>query len=107
MLIRIAYHYIAAHDITLHCAFHYIASIYVRFLALRLFPIVAIEGETLANGGVSLADGGVTLWTYWLGLKCVFKHQNCQMFGLINMGNLHPLEVVSRASETQLQVGEN
>ena len=26
---------------------------------------------------------------------------------LTNMGNLHPLEVVGRGSETQLQVGED
>ena len=30
----------------------------------------------------------------------MFKHQDLQMFG-------HPLEVVGRGSETQLQVGEN
>ena len=32
-----------------------------------------------------------------------------QMFGLIqtNMSNFHPLEVVDRGSETQLQVGED
>ena len=33
------------------------------------------------------------------------------MFGLklnkYNMGNFHPLEVVSRGSESQLQVGDN
>ena len=39
-----------------------------------------------------------------------FKHQYLQMFGLtLNeyMSNFHPLEVVGRGSETQLQVGEN
>ena len=43
-------------------------------------------------------------------MKCVFKHQHLQIFGLkLNeyMGNSHPLEVVGRGSETQLQVGEN
>ena len=29
------------------------------------------------------------------------------MFGLKNMSNFHPLEVVGRGSETQLHVGEN
>ena len=35
--------------------------------------------------------------------------QDLQMFGLKlkNMSNFHALEVVSRGSETQLQVGEN
>ena len=47
-----------------------------------------------------------------MGTKCVFKHQNLQMFDLIclkqnNMHNFHPLEVVDRGSETQLQMGEN
>ena len=39
-----------------------------------------------------------------------FKHQYLQMLGLkLNeyMDNFHPLEVVGRGSETQLQVGEN
>ena len=43
-------------------------------------------------------------------MKLVFQHQNLQMFDLkINKykSNLHPLEVVGRGSETQLQVGEN
>ena len=37
------------------------------------------------------------------------KHQDLQMFGvtLNNTSNFHPLEVVDRGSETQLQVGEN
>ena len=34
------------------------------------------------------------------------KHKNLQMFGLTNMSNFHPLEVVGRSSETQLQVGD-
>ena len=40
----------------------------------------------------------------------MFKHQDLQMFGLkLNkyMSNFHPLEVVGRGCETQLQVGEN
>ena len=41
-------------------------------------------------------------------MKCVLKHQHYQMFGLkLNKCNFHPLEVVGRGSETQLQVGEN
>ena len=42
-------------------------------------------------------------------MKRVFKHQYWQMLGvkLTNMSNFHPLEVVGRVSETQLQVGEN
>ena len=35
-------------------------------------------------------------------MKWVFKHQDLQMFG-----NFHPIVVVGRGSETQLQVGEN
>ena len=44
-----------------------------------------------------------------LGKKCASKHQDLQIFllRLRNMGNFHPLEVVSRGSETQLEVGEN
>ena len=45
-----------------------------------------------------------------LGAKCVFKHQDLQMFCLtlsICMRNFHPLEVVGRGSKTQLQVGGN
>ena len=68
-----------------------------------------------------------------MGIKLLLKHQDLQMFGLksgldfifhfpwfsiifydrgnsenqTNMSNFHPLEVVSRGSETQLQVGEN
>ena len=40
--------------------------------------------------------------------KCVLKHQDFQMFGFneTDMGHCHPLEVVGRGSETQLQVGE-
>ena len=39
----------------------------------------------------------------------MFKHQELYMFviKLKNMSNFHPLEVVGRGSETQLQVGEN
>ena len=42
-------------------------------------------------------------------IKCVFKHQYLQMFGLklTNMNDFQPLEVVSCDSETQLQMGEN
>ena len=45
-----------------------------------------------------------------LGAKCVFQHQDLQMFCLtssICMRNFHPLEVVGRGSKTQLQVGGN
>ena len=44
-----------------------------------------------------------------LRIKCVFKHQYLQMFGikLTNMNDFQLLEVVSCGSETQLQVGEN
>ena len=44
-----------------------------------------------------------------LGTKRVFKHHNMQILvlNLTNMINFHPLEVVGRGSETQLQVGEN
>ena len=31
----------------------------------------------------------------------------CSVLNLRNMSNFHPLEVVGRGSETQLQVGEN
>ena len=39
----------------------------------------------------------------------MFNHQNLQMFyaKVKNISNFHPLEVVGRGSETQLQVGEN
>ena len=37
----------------------------------------------------------------------MFKHQYLQMFGVINISNFQPLEVVGRGRETQLQVGEN
>ena len=40
------------------------------------------------------------------GEKCVFKHKGWSNISL-NMSNFHPLEVVGRGSETQLQVGEN
>ena len=41
-------------------------------------------------------------------MKSVFKHQDLQENGLKfnNIINFHPLEVVGRGSETQLQVGE-
>ena len=44
-----------------------------------------------------------------LGMKLVFKYRGLQMFSLklTNMSNFHPLEVVGRSSETQLQVGQN
>ena len=38
-------------------------------------------------------------------MKCVFEHTYFQMFGL-NWSNFHPVEVVDRGSETQLQVGK-
>ena len=44
------------------------------------------------------------------GMKCVSKHQYLQIFVYkINkyISNFHPLEVVDRGSETQLQLGEN
>ena len=34
----------------------------------------------------------------------MFKHQD--LFGLKHMSNFHPIEVMGRGSETQLQVGE-
>ena len=40
----------------------------------------------------------------------MFKHKDFQMLGLklkIYISNFHPLKVVGRCSETQLQVGEN
>ena len=44
----------------------------------------------------------------WLETRCVFKHQELQMFDYklskYNMGDFYPL---GRGSETQLQVGEN
>ena len=43
-----------------------------------------------------------------LGIKCVSKYQDLQIFVLkLNMSNFQPLEVVGRCSETQLQAGEN
>ena len=47
--------------------------------------------------------------TVLLGMKWVVKHQDLQMFDvtLNNTSNFHPLEVVDRGSETQLQVGDN
>ena len=39
-------------------------------------------------------------------MKCVSNHQDlCS--NLPNMGNFHPLEVLGRGSETQLQAVEN
>ena len=38
-----------------------------------------------------------------LGMKCVFKHQDLQMFGL-KLNNINPLEVVGWGSEKLLQV---
>ena len=43
-------------------------------------------------------------------MRCVFKHEDLKIFGLKlkkNTSNFYSLEVVGRASETQLQVGEN
>ena len=42
-------------------------------------------------------------------MKRVFKQQDSQLFcfKLIKYCNFHPLEVVGRGSETQLQAGEN
>ena len=43
-------------------------------------------------------------------MKYVFKHHDLQMFlvsNLTNMSNFHPLEVVGRGSDAQIQVGEN
>ena len=42
-------------------------------------------------------------------MTCVLKHQDLQMFSLkLNtLSNFHPLDVVGRGSETQLQVDEN
>ena len=38
----------------------------------------------------------------------MLKHQALQLFGqLDNISNFHPLEVVSRYRDPQLQVGEN
>ena len=44
-----------------------------------------------------------------LRLKFVFKSQvlKCLVQNETNITNFHPLEVVGRGSETQLQVGEN
>ena len=48
-----------------------------------------------------------------LEIKCVFKHFFKQDFTNVwsqivtTMTNFHPLEVVDRGSETQLQMGEN
>ena len=37
----------------------------------------------------------------------MFKHSHLEMFSLNKNSHFHPLEVVGRGSETQLQVGEN
>ena len=37
----------------------------------------------------------------------MFKDEDLQMFGLKLNSNFHALEVVSRGSDPQLQVGEN
>ena len=44
-----------------------------------------------------------------MGMKCVLKHQDLKINDLIlkNTPNFHPLAVVDRGSETQLQLGEN
>ena len=39
-------------------------------------------------------------------MKFAFEHQDLQML-VLYISNFHPLEVVGRGSETQLQVGEN
>ena len=42
------------------------------------------------------------------GTKCVFKHQDFQCLKLKQISVIfHPIEVVDRGGETQLQVGEN
>ena len=41
-----------------------------------------------------------------LRMKCVFKQQNSQMFGLKRGSNSRPFVVVGRGSETQLQMAE-
>ena len=41
-----------------------------------------------------------------LKMKCVFQHQVLRFWSTINISNFHPLEVVGRGSQTQLQVGE-
>ena len=44
-----------------------------------------------------------------IGNEYDFKHRDLQTFAsnCTHMNNFHPLEVVGRGSETQLQVGEN
>ena len=42
--------------------------------------------------------------------QCVLKHQHLQLFfgtNLTNISNFHQLEIVERASKTQIKVGEN
>ena len=34
-------------------------------------------------------------------------HKHYDVIQIVNISNFHPLEVVGRGSETQLQVGEN
>ena len=44
----------------------------------------------------------------FLEMKCVFKHQDLKMFGIMkNMSSFQTLEVVGRGNETPLQVDEN
>ena len=40
-------------------------------------------------------------------MKYVYKNANGLVSNETNMNNLHPLEVVVRGSETQLEVGKN
>ena len=46
--------------------------------------------------------------SYWERNACLYiKICKCFIFLKINMSNFHPLKVVGRGSDTQLQVGEN
>ena len=63
-------------------------------------------GYRLRSNGVS-EEGkvrSVGVNTHQARLKEVYQRDNQ---GQTNMSNFHPLEVVGRGSETQLQVGEN
>ena len=51
------------------------------------------------------SGGGGAYYTQLLGAKIEFRHQDLQIFDL-HISNFHPLEVVCRGSDTQLQVGE-
>ena len=53
-------------------------------------------GEMWGGGGCMV--GGSSPWHIW---------SPCKLSNKTNMSNFHRLEVVGRASETQLQVGEN